>query len=159
MIPEERISIYVFGNLDHTEIRHALMYKAFDLWSFHDNTNDWSNDFFHLYKGLSDDALKKETEQIAKRVLNTHPSLALEAYSGMYGNKVYGKAEVILVNDVLTLKQPNHFNFSLQHWHFDTFMASSVNWWWGKSTVQFSLNSEGKVSGFSIDGIAYIKEK
>ena len=159
MIPEERISIYVFGNLDHTEIRHALMYKAFDLWSFHDNTKDWSNDLFNLYKGLNDNANKKEAESLAKRVLNSHPSLALEAYSGKYVNKIYGDAEVTFVNDFLTVKQPNNFNFPLQHWHHDTFTGSSINWWWGKSIVQFSLDNEGHVAGFSIDGIAYIKEK
>jgi CubicO group peptidase (beta-lactamase class C family) len=159
MIPEERISIYVFGNLDHTEIRHALMYKAFDLWSFYDNKNDWSNDFFNLYKGLNDNVNKKETEQLAKRVLNTHPSLALGAYSGKYVNTIYGNAEVELKNEILTVKQPNSFNFTLQHWHYDTFIGSNSNWWWGKSTLQFSLDSEGKVAGFSIDGIAYSKDK
>ncbi len=159
MIPEERISIYVFGNLDHTEIRHALMYKAFDLWSFHDNKNDWSTDFFNLYKSLSDSVNKKETEHLAKRVLNTNPSLALGAYSGKYVNTIYGNAEVELKNEILTVKQPNNFNFPLQHWHYDTFIGSNSNWWWGKSTVQFSLDSEGKVAGFSIDGIAYSKDK
>ena len=159
MIPKERIAVYVFGNLDHTEIRHAIMYKTFDLWSFHDNTNDWSNDFFNLYKGLSDKANKKEDEQLGKRVLNTHPSLGLEAYTGKYVNKIYGNAEVTLVNDLLTVKQPNNFNFPLQHWNYDTFMGSSVNWWWGKSIIQFSLDSEGKIAGFSIDGIMYSKEK
>ena len=96
---------------------------------------------------------------MAKRVLNTHPSLALEAYSGKYVNKIYGNAEITFVNNILTVKQPNNFNFPLQHWNYDTFMGSSINWWWGKSIVQFSLNSEGQVAGFSIDGIAYSKEK
>ncbi len=159
MIPEERISIYVFGNLDHTEIRHALMYKAFDLWSFHDNAIDWSKDFFNLYKSLSDNDRKKETEQLDKRVLSTHPSLALEAYTGKYTNKIYGNAEVELKDATLIVKLPNNFNFLLQHWNYDTFMGSSVNWWWGKSGVQFSLDSEGKVAGFSINGILYSKEK
>lgn len=33
-IPEERIAVYVFGNTDHVEVRHALMYKAFDLFAW-----------------------------------------------------------------------------------------------------------------------------
>ena len=45
MIPSEKLAIYVFANLDHAEIRHALMYKAFDLWVFQDNDNDWSKGF------------------------------------------------------------------------------------------------------------------
>ncbi|CAH0997997.1 D-aminopeptidase [Emticicia aquatica] len=159
MIPEERIAVYVFGNLDHTEIRHALMYKAFDLWTFNDFNNDWSNDFYKLYKGLNDNADKKEQEQLAKRVLNTQPSLSLPFYTGKYVNKVYGNAEVELINEKLTLTLPNKFIYTLQHWNFDTFMGSSVNWWWGKSTFQFSLDSEGNASSLSMDGIVYIKEK
>ena len=59
MIPDEHLAIYIFGNLDHSEIRHALMYKAFDLWCFHDNKNDWGNEFFRLYTGLTDTAKKE----------------------------------------------------------------------------------------------------
>ncbi|MEA5140434.1 serine hydrolase [Arcicella rigui] len=156
-IPDERISIYVFGNLDHSEIRHALLFKAFDLWSFQDNTKDWSNDFFQLYKGIIDNARKKENEELAKRVINTRPSLPLTAYTGKYENEVYGSLEVILKNDILVLTQPNNISFSLEHWHYDTFLGQSNNWWWGKSGVQFSLDFEGKSGSLSLDGIPFRK--
>jgi CubicO group peptidase (beta-lactamase class C family) len=32
LIPEENIGVYVFSNLDHVEIRHAIMYATFDLF-------------------------------------------------------------------------------------------------------------------------------
>jgi CubicO group peptidase (beta-lactamase class C family) len=159
MIPEKKISIYVFGNLDHTEIRHALMYKAFDLWAFDDNSKDWSNDFFNLYKGLSENANKRETDQLAKRVLNTKPSLPMQAYTGKYTSKIYGNAEVVLNNDLLEVKLPNNMSFTYQHWHYDSFMGNSKNWWWGKSSIQFILDSEGNVTEFIQDGISYMKEK
>jgi CubicO group peptidase (beta-lactamase class C family) len=158
-IPEERISIYIFGNLDHTEIRHALMFKAFDLWSFQDDTKDWSNDFFKLYKGIIDNARKRESEQLAKRVLNTHPSQPLATYIGKYESELYGTAEVTLKNDALIVTQPNNISFTLEHWNFDTFLGMSNNWWWGKSGVQFSLDAEGKSAGFSLDGIPFSKVK
>src|SRR5437867_8317218 len=38
LIPDEHFGIYIFENLDHAELRHALMFKAFDLWAFHDDS-------------------------------------------------------------------------------------------------------------------------
>jgi CubicO group peptidase (beta-lactamase class C family) len=159
MIPDDRIAVYVFGNLDHSEIRHALMYKAFDLWTSDDNTNNWSSDFYKLYKGIADTAQKKEKEDLSKQVKGTYPSLPLAQYAGKYINKVYGGAEVIFTNDSLTLKfTDGKFYLSLQHWNYDTFRGSYNYWWWGKLFVQFSFTATGKVSGLSVDGVIYDKE-
>ncbi len=159
MIPDEHIAVYVFGNLDHTEIRHALMYKAFDLWTFADNANDWSNDFYNMYKALADTAQKKEKDELAKQVKGTHPSLALKEYTGKYSNKIYGSAEVLLSNDSLVVKfTDGKYSIALQHWNYDTFRGPNNNWWWGKSFVQFTLDKLGKVTGVLIDDVLYSKD-
>jgi hypothetical protein len=159
MIPEQHFSIYIFGNLDHSEIRHALMFKAFDLWCFNDSTRDWSNDFYKLYKALSDTAKKREKEIENKRVLNTKPSLPLKSYCGKFTNESFGMSEVVLENDSLLLKLPNNLSINLNHWNYDTFAGPFNYWWIGKSTVQFLLNTNGTVTGLSLDGIVYNKEK
>jgi CubicO group peptidase (beta-lactamase class C family) len=159
MIPDEHTAVYVFGNLDHSEIRHALMYKAFDLWVFGNNNTDWSNDFYKLYKGLADTAKKADNEQLAKQVKGTRPSLALPEYKGKYTSEIYGTATVIAVHDSLLLQFTNgRFNIALQHWHYDTFYGMFNNWWMGKSFVQFLLDKSGKVSGLLVDDIAYTRE-
>ena len=159
MIPDDNMTVYVFGNLDHSEIRHALMYKAFDLWTFTDITKDWSTDFYKLYKNIDDTARKKEKEELLKQVKGTHPSLPLAGYAGKYNNKIYGLAEVIYLNESLTLKfTDGKFSLSLQHWNYDTFRGVYNNWWWGKSFVQFSIDKSGNTSGLSFDGIPYDKE-
>lgn len=158
MIPDEKTSVYIFGNLDHSEIRHALMYKAFDLWSFHQD-NDWSHEFYQLYKGIRDTAKKKEAEQLSKRVPDTKPSLPLQDYAGKYNSIIYGEAELVFHNDSLTIHFPdNIYTVFLKHWHFDTFRGYFNYWWAGKTFVQFMLNADGKVSGFSFDGIIYSKK-
>lgn len=159
MIPDEKIAIYIFGNLDHSEIRHALMYKAFDLWVFNDHKNDWSKDFFKLYQDLEAKANKREADELGKRVQNTKPSLSSASYAGAFSNEIYGKAEIELKDNTLTLKLPNQLSYTLQHWHYDTFLGTCAYWWWGKDMVQFSLDTEGKVSAFSFGGISYKKEK
>jgi len=159
MIPADKTAIYVFGNLDHSEIRHALMYKAFDLWSFSDSKTDWSAGFYKLYKGIIDSAKKREAGQLAKQVPGTHPSLPLAGYTGKYSSIIYGDAEVVLKNDSLILMLPgNRYSLLLKHFNYDTFHGWYNYWWWGKSFVQFSLNAEGKTTGLSLDGIEFKRE-
>jgi CubicO group peptidase (beta-lactamase class C family) len=157
MIPDEKLAIYVFGNLDHSEIRHALMYKAFDLWVFGDHKKDWNKDFFKLYEGLAAQERKAEADELAKQIKNTKPSLPLADYTGKFTSKIYGGAEIELKNEALLLKLPNNYHYNLQHFHYDTFLGNSIYWWQGKTGVQFSLDSEGKISEFSIFGITYTK--
>jgi len=159
LIPDEHFGVYIFGNRDHTELRHALMYKAIDLFCFNDNTHDWSNDFFTLYKKLKQDAKKKETEKEAKRVSNTIPSLEISAYEGKYSNEIFGNAEIVFHNDSLLLKYPNNVTLHLTHWHFDTFLGKYNYPWFDKSWVQFSLNDLGKISQFEMDGLVYKKKE
>jgi CubicO group peptidase (beta-lactamase class C family) len=159
LIPDARFGIYVFGNLDHAELRHALMYKAFDLWCFNDNSNDWSRNFYKLYKGIEDSAKRKEDEQLSKRVLDTKPSLPLAGYTGKFTNQLLANITVALSNNKLLVQLPNNISLSLEHWHYDTFTGTSTRWWFGNSRVQFSLDEGGKVNALSIDGIVYNKEK
>jgi hypothetical protein len=158
MIPDKHFGVYVFANLDHTELRHALMYKAIDLWCFNDNSQDWSSEFFALYKRLKQEAEKAEAEKEAKRINNTIPTLELSAYEGKYRNEVFGNAEIVFHNDSLFLKFPNHITAYLTHWHYNTFRGQYNYDFFQKSWIQFSMNELGKISQFDIDGMSYKKE-
>jgi len=159
LINDEHFGIYIFGNLDHTEIRHALMYKAMDLWVFDDNKNDWSTDFYKMYKDLRAEGKKYETDFEAKRVLNTKPSLAIKEYAGNYSNEIYGAAKIVYRNDSLTLEFPNNISITLSHWNYDTFLGRFNYEWYGKDWLTFKIDAEGKVNGFRFIGIDYLKEK
>ena len=158
LIPSEHFGIYIFGNLDHSEIRHALMYKAMDLWGWSDNSRDWSAECYALYKKLRDDRRKKDQEKEAERVKGTRPSLPLQAYTGLYTNEAYGDARVVLVGDTLRMELPNDVRLDLQHWNFDTFIGHYNYFWWDKDWVVFSLNEEGKITQLERDDIVYIRK-
>src|SRR5258708_28492999 len=106
LLPAENFGIYVFGNLGHSEIRHALMYKAMDLWGFHDNYRDWSLEFYKLYAKMKEEDIKKEKAKEALRVQGTRPSLPLNAYAGKYTNEAYGDAILVVSGDSLDLQFP-----------------------------------------------------
>ncbi len=155
LINDEYFGVYIFGNLDHTEIRHALMYKAIDLWVFGDNSNDWSNDFYKMYKQLKDDGNKHQKDFEAKRVLNTKPSLELKNYTGKYSNAIYGDAVIINKNETLQLQFPNNINVALSHWNYDTFLGKFEREWMGKDWLTFNVDATGKVASFNFLGMEY----
>jgi CubicO group peptidase (beta-lactamase class C family) len=157
LIPEEHFGIYIYGNLDHAELRHALMYKAFDLFAFNDDTRDWSSIFFKHYTAIADTAKKHEKEELAKRVLNTQPALPLTAYTGKFLNKRLATIEVMLKDDKLVLALPGKINLNLEHWSYETFRGNYEHWWFGNSWIQFVPDKEGKIQSVVIDGIEYDK--
>jgi hypothetical protein len=50
------IAVYVFANFDHTELRHAIMYKAIYLYVFDHDSRDWNKEIFNLYAGFNEEA-------------------------------------------------------------------------------------------------------
>ena len=158
LIPEANFGIYIFANMDHTELRHALMYKAMDLWVFNDNKDDWSQKFYTLYSGLASTAKNKEKSEESKRVLDTKPSRSLPDYTGTYLNETYGKADIIKIGDSLLLSFPNDIHVNLSHWNYDTFLGKFEHDWFGKSFLQFTLSETGTVKDFSFMGMTYNKK-
>jgi CubicO group peptidase (beta-lactamase class C family) len=159
LLPEDHLGIYIFGNLDHAELRHALLYKAFDLWGFNDNSKDWSQIFYPVYKAITDTARQKEKEELAKRIPATHPSVALTGYTGKFINKMLATADVRLKDSILTVEMPGNISLSLAHWHFDTFRGSFNRWWFGKTWVQFLPGKDGNIQKMVINEVEYDKSE
>ncbi|MEN9569430.1 MAG: hypothetical protein RL172_661 [Bacteroidota bacterium] len=157
-VPEDKLSFYFFGNLDHTEIRHALMWKAIDLWAFNDNSRDWSTTLHTMYKSFKDSAQSRQQQMEAKRILNTSPSLALQQYAGKYSNPIYGDATIELQDGKLNIRFPNNIYLYLQHWQHNTFRGMYNYEWFGKSYINFLLATSGEIESFDFDGIVYSKQ-
>lgn len=153
LIPDKKFGIYIFGNIDHVEIRHALMYKAFDLFAFGDNGRDWSTEAKALYDGLTVIGEKQEEAIKTMRTTGTNPSLPLFAYAGKYSDPFYGSMEVSLVNEKLNLRINDDLYGSLEHWQHETFQIAWNKRWWGKDLLAFQLNPiTGKIDSLTISG-------
>jgi CubicO group peptidase (beta-lactamase class C family) len=140
LMRDKKIGVYIFGNLDHAEARHALMYKVFDLLGFDDNSRDWNADVKKLYDGIAADGLQRSAAQLAKRLSDTKPSVPLDAYAGTYSDPLYGTVEVKLVEGKLRISAAKDLTADLEHRHVDTFMARWSRPWMGESLVTFQLN-------------------
>ena len=160
LMRDKKLGIYIFGNLDHAELRHALMYKAFDLFAFADNSRDWSAEVKALYDSRETQGAKQLEAMKSRRAPNTRPSLPLNSYAGRYSDPFYGSVEIAAVDGKLKAVFNKDLSADLSHWQFDTFMAAWSKTWWSDSLITFRLNPvSGEVESLTIAGAVLKREQ
>ena len=145
LIRDERLGVYVLSNLDHVELRHALMYTVFDRYAGQSD-RDWSAELLKLYGDLERQATEARAKREAVRVAGTSPSLPLEQYAGIYSDPLRGEVKVAVEAGALRLQYGVGFVGTLEHWHYNTFRAKWAAAWRGTELVNFVLDSGGKPS-------------
>ena len=146
LIPDERLGVYVLANVDHAELRHALMLKAFDLWGpARPKPRDWSTELRALYGQQQTRATAAAKAAEAKRITGTKPTLPLTRYVGSYADSLYGEATVRSAGDGLRLRVGT-IEGALEHWHYDTFRVRWDRRWLGGELVTFVLGADGTPS-------------
>jgi hypothetical protein len=156
LLPDEKVGVYVMGNLDHAEFRHALMLKVMDLFA---GTNggaarDWSAEFLPLYAGIRAEGEQARVAQEGKRVVGTRPSLAIAQYAGTYTHPAWGDLQVTLENGTLRARLGVGAQNSgpLEHWHYDTFRVMLGDGRGGASYLTFVIDPQGKATKVLLDG-------
>ena len=153
-LPDKKFGIYIFGNLDHAELRHALMFKAIDLFELGGNT-DWSTAFKNLYDSLKSERKKVFEANLPKQILNTKPSLPLNNYAGTYSDELFGTVKIVSENDQLKVVVNSVLNGTLSHFHFNTFQVIYTKKERTADYYTFQLDATGKVSTLIINDITY----
>ena len=151
LIPDERLGVYVLANLDHAEVRHALMYRVFDAY-LGNSPRDWSADLLKLYGGLRMAADSAERRAAERRMPDTHASLPLDRYAGTYSDSLVGDVVVSLENGKLRLRESSTHAGTLEHWEYDTFRLHWDNAWEGTSYVTFTIGRDGAPSKLDFEG-------
>lgn len=155
LVPGLNLGVYVLGNLDHAEVRHAIMYQVIDAF-LGDDDSDWSTDLKQLYDGIS---YKQEMESKAvfrARQLETQPSKSIGEYTGRYFSAMWGEVKVSEHEGQLKLWISSQLEAELEHWHFDTFNAKWSRQWMSDSLLSFQLNNtNGAVETLIIGNRSY----
>lgn len=157
-LPDEKLGIYVYANLDHSEVRHALVFKMLDHFALGGN-RDWSAEFLKLYSNIRAGGEKQVRDFEAKRVLNTKPSLPMNDYTGTYTDPLYGTVVITLEGDELVVEANKFVKARFSHWHYDTFRGWYDKKWYGKSNLSFAIGSNGKINTVTFDGTDFAREK
>ena len=158
IIREHKTAVYALVNLDHAELRHAILYKAMDLWAVKNGDRDWHKEVFALYGNLRAEAEKKEREFLQGRIPDTQPTLPLSSYTGIYFHPMLGKARVRLSEGSLLVEFNEFAEFRLDHWHLDTFRSDRQNRTATRVTAQFHLGVDGKPQHLETFGNTFSKQ-
>ncbi len=150
-------AVYVMANMDHAELRHAILYKAMDLWALDAPDRDWHREVFALYDGLRQQAAQQEDTLVAQRQKSALPRLPVAAYAGTYLHPVYGQAQVVPTANGLDLIFNEFATFHLQHWQYDAFRSDTRNTFLSRLMVNFQIGADGAVSEFKTLGNTFVK--
>lgn len=142
LLPEQRVGVYVLANLDHAEVRHALMYKAFDLYAIGSTaTRDWSAELGRLFA-----ARRAARAQPTQRAMGTRPSYAIDRYAGSYVDSTFGTVDVALTDGVLRVRFGKADLGPLEHWEYDVFRTRPASATESPVTVTFVPDGAGGIS-------------
>jgi CubicO group peptidase (beta-lactamase class C family) len=158
LVPNRRMGVYILENLDHAELRHALMYKALDLYNGRPS-KDWSADLMPIFaRGgrAGGGGGGRGTVAAAGRGAEVHgPSLPLDRYAGTYVDSLYGTITVTLVNGVLQAKIVNDPAITdLQPAEYDTFRAVGGR---AGTTLSFVTDGAGGVLAVRAGGSSFAR--
>lgn len=156
-LPSEKLAMVFMGNLDHAELRHALVYKTFDQFALGGN-RDWHQEILGLYTGIAK-RQEQAIENIFKaRVKDTRPTHDLSSYAGTYVHPLQGVITVGMKDGKLTADQNGFVRSVLGHFHYDTFEVQFEESWMGRDLVTFRTGADGKVEGVEVGGVVFLKK-
>jgi CubicO group peptidase (beta-lactamase class C family) len=118
LLPDRRTGVYVLENTDHIELRHALMYKVFDLF-MGNPARDWSKEL----SAVEGPAAPRVAGAPRPQPAAAPPSLALDRYAGTYVDSAYGAIDVRFANGALSAKFRDRDLGALDPVRSDTFRS------------------------------------
>lgn len=149
LIPSKRIGVYVLENLDHAELRHALMYQVFDMYNG-GAKRDWSSDLHALFASR-----QNARRAVPAHVTGTQASLPIDRYAGTYTDSTYGSIVVADNAGILHARYEHADLGNLQQWEYDTFRSSPATPGEDAASLSFITNGDGAVTGVRAFGIVF----
>jgi CubicO group peptidase (beta-lactamase class C family) len=145
LVPEERLGLVIYANLDHAEVRHALMYRIVDEF-LGGPRRDWSAELRPAYAQAAERGRAAERERRSHRAAGTRPSLPPHAYAGTYVDPDSVQSSVVLryQDGVLVADLAGRNTAPLEHWHHDVFLARWANRAMGESFIAFTIDERGR---------------
>lgn len=152
-MPEENLGVIVLTNGMPILMNEAIRNHIFDQFLGTAEV-DWSKAFSAYAKNYEKYKVNQELERLGTQIKGTSPSLELKEYAGTYSDKMYGEANIEFKDGALQFSMSptkELFNGTLAHWHYNTFQVTLKDPFLPFGLVTFEFDSEGAVSGFTID--------
>lgn len=157
LMPDHQIGVYVMVNLDHAEVRHAIMYKVFDFFTG-DGSFDWSQELFELYGQRNKEAKERQQKVVESRVKGTSPDIHMDQLTGTYINDYLGTIVLEYSDNQLSITCRKDRHIDLEHWHYNTFLGKIREYAHDSgSLLDFDRDADGKIS-LNLYGYDFIRK-
>ncbi|MEP6491344.1 MAG: serine hydrolase [bacterium] len=150
LMPNERVGVYILENLDHAELRHALMYQAFDLYNA-GAKRDWSAEMKTLFTHSSPSAAAAQARPKGPA------SLPLDRYAGTYSDSAYGDVRVTVTNGALRAQIVTDADTPIFPVNLETFSTRPPDAAENPTTLTFLPDGVGGVSGVRVLGVTFAR--
>ncbi len=156
LMPEKNLGVYVMINLDHAEVRHAIMYKVFDhISNFAER--DWSTEFHKLYSDRSKELARARKERMTVKGEYLPRTIDNALIPGTYSNDYLGQVIIEIQDNQprITCRADRHLK--LNHWNHNTFVGKIEEYAHDQGTlIDFDLGANGNVT-MNFMGYEFIK--
>jgi CubicO group peptidase (beta-lactamase class C family) len=153
LLPEQKVGVYVLANLDHAELRHALMYQVFDLYGDR-ATTDWSGNLLKLFASRRSARAAASARGTAA---GAPASLALDRYVGTYVDSAFGTIAVTMDGGALHARWDKADFGPLDHVRYETFRSQPKKPEESGATLTFVPDGAGGVSGVRTYGQTFYR--
>ncbi|HEX4684832.1 MAG TPA: serine hydrolase [Gemmatimonadaceae bacterium] len=149
LMPNEHLGVYVLENLDHAELRHGLMYSAFDLFNG-GPSRDWSAELRALFSRARAQSAVATAAARTERPM----SVPIDRYVGTYVDSAYGSVTITLAGSSLRARVVSEPEEELEHADVDVFRTRPADA--GNVTqLVFTPNGTGGISDVRVYGIPF----
>ena len=152
VVPEDSLAYVILAN-QLSALIPAIDKTILNFYLKPSDTTDWAAKYLVYEKGQKEQLEKTWAKLKEERIKDTKPSVSDSAFTGVYEDKMYGKAKIeIEGGDLKITLQPTAklFNSKMQHWHYNTFKIKFADPFLPPGFVTFNFNEEGNVIGFRI---------
>ena len=120
-LPNEKLGVVVFVNLDGTAMPNVVMYNVLDRLLDLDQA-PWNQRYLDIQKKADQAEEEAKKQGFTAPKAGTHPSHNLKDYVGEYENPGYGRVTIATQGDGFQIKL-NRLTSPLKHFHYDVFQV------------------------------------
>ena len=160
MIRDENLAVYVLGNRDHAEVRHALLLRGLDLFAPAGSAppRDWNREIKQLFDGINAEFAENQEKRRKMRQADSRAALEPERYVGEYSDRFLGAVQVTSRGDQLRFRFGRRV-CTLEPAGADRFSCPWDTGWRGEAWVQFMVDATGGVTRVEMDGMMFSRSE